>query len=294
MPHILLVEDSATQAEQIASTLEQHGCEVARAENGIQALASIESQRPDLVVTDMRMPEMDGLELVRRIHSEHPTLPTVMTTAHGSEELAIDALATGAASYLSKRHIILLPELTHRIIRLSVANSASLFLKGSLARSNYRFVLDCSPKRIDPLICLIVRMLTAMGVAHTCQRIRIGVALDCVLYQSMIHGNLEEPVGEAPLSRKQAEALVKSKQGNEQTREMTDRIVGCKLEVTDDRVIIVVEHQGKGNAFQHAAVPGTPESFESERGRGLLLLTSIMDEVMLSRRGHTVTMVKHF
>jgi CheY-like chemotaxis protein len=73
---------------------------VVHAGNGRDALEKIKSAPPDLVVTDLVMPEMDGLELVKEVRRTYPTIPVILMTAHGSEEIAAAALKAGAASYV--------------------------------------------------------------------------------------------------------------------------------------------------------------------------------------------------
>src|SRR5262249_58411516 len=73
--------------------------------NGREALAVIEKEKPDLVLTDLQMPEMNGLELVEEVRSKYRSVPIILMTAHGSEEIAIQALQKGAASYVPKRNL---------------------------------------------------------------------------------------------------------------------------------------------------------------------------------------------
>ena len=68
--------------------------------NGKEALEEIEKHIPDLVLTDMQMPEMNGLELVTAVKEEYPFIPVLLMTAQGSEEIAVQALRRGAASYV--------------------------------------------------------------------------------------------------------------------------------------------------------------------------------------------------
>ena len=70
------------------------------AENGKEALTKIAASPPDLVVTDLIMPEMDGLELVRTVRRRHPDIPVILMTAYGDETTVVDALEAGAASYV--------------------------------------------------------------------------------------------------------------------------------------------------------------------------------------------------
>ena len=68
-------------------------------------LKRLERAAPALVLTDIQMPEMDGLELVRQMKSRFPAIPVVLVTAYGSEEVAAIALKVGAASYVPKRNL---------------------------------------------------------------------------------------------------------------------------------------------------------------------------------------------
>ena len=105
MPRVLLAEDSPIQARQVQVVLEDRGFDVELAKDGTQALGAIERSPPDIVLTDLEMPEMNGLELVQAVRTRFPSVPVVLMTAHGSEEVAAQALQQGAASYIPKRKV---------------------------------------------------------------------------------------------------------------------------------------------------------------------------------------------
>src|SRR5437588_10999292 len=105
MQTIFVVEDSPTQSEQIKILLTEAGFEVKQAGNGVQALQALERGTPDAIVTDLNMPEMDGLELVEEVRTRYAAVPVILMTAFGSEEIAIQALRKGAASYVPKRNL---------------------------------------------------------------------------------------------------------------------------------------------------------------------------------------------
>ena len=88
MPRILIAEDSPTQALLLQAFLEDAQFEVHVQPNGGKALSAIPGAQPDIVLTDLDMPEMNGLELVSAIRKRHPSIPVVLMTAHGSEEIA--------------------------------------------------------------------------------------------------------------------------------------------------------------------------------------------------------------
>ncbi|WP_441248479.1 response regulator transcription factor [Kitasatospora sp. McL0602] len=101
---ILVVDDDPTVAEVVAGYLTRAGYQVDRAADGRQALARAESFRPDLLVLDLMLPEIDGLEVCRRLRAtEHgATLPVVMLTAKGDEADRILGLELGADDYVTK------------------------------------------------------------------------------------------------------------------------------------------------------------------------------------------------
>src|ERR1041384_5719990 len=106
MVRVLVVDDSPMDRRLSGSLLKKRaGMEPVYAENGVEALEAIARSMPEIVLTDLQMPEMDGLERVEAIRREHPYLPVILMTAHGSEEIAVQALRRGAASYDAKRNL---------------------------------------------------------------------------------------------------------------------------------------------------------------------------------------------
>ncbi|NEC29652.1 response regulator transcription factor [Streptomyces sp. SID8111] len=98
---VLVVDDDPTVAEVVAGYLDRAGYVVDRAGDGPAALARAETHRPDLVVLDLMLPGMDGLEVCRRIRGHGP-VPVIMLTARGDEEDRILGLEVGADDYVTK------------------------------------------------------------------------------------------------------------------------------------------------------------------------------------------------
>ncbi len=115
MSKVLVVDDSPVDRRLAGRLLEMRhdpvygdeptGLLVVYASNGKEALEAIAAEAPDAVVTDLQMPEMNGLALVLQIRIRYPLLPVILMTAHGSEDLAVQALQGGAASYVPKREL---------------------------------------------------------------------------------------------------------------------------------------------------------------------------------------------
>jgi two-component system response regulator AtoC len=99
---ILVVDDEPNLRRVLSAQLERDGYDVHTAEDGEQALGILKEHHIDLVITDLRMPRIDGMELLRRAQKLDAELPVVMITAHGTVDNAVEALKTGAFDYLTK------------------------------------------------------------------------------------------------------------------------------------------------------------------------------------------------
>jgi two-component system NtrC family response regulator len=110
---ILVVDDEPPQLELIGGFLKKQGFEVALAESGKVALQRFRQETFDLVLTDMRMPNLSGLDLVKAVRAVNPETAVIIMTAYGSIETAVDAIKAGATDYLTKP--LNLDELLHRI-----------------------------------------------------------------------------------------------------------------------------------------------------------------------------------
>ncbi len=99
---ILVVDDEPNLRRVLRAQLERDGYDVHTAEDGEQALALLHEHHIDLVITDLRMPKLDGMELLRRITALEDAMPVVMITAHGTVDTAVEALKMGAFDYITK------------------------------------------------------------------------------------------------------------------------------------------------------------------------------------------------
>lgn len=99
---VLIVDDEGSVLVTLAANLELEGFEVASAPSGERALEMLREQAFDLVLTDIRMPRMNGVELFRRVRAIHPAMPVVLMTAYAVEGLVEEALGEGAFAVLPK------------------------------------------------------------------------------------------------------------------------------------------------------------------------------------------------
>src|SRR5262245_44692743 len=102
MARILVVDDDEGVGTFLAEALDADGHSVEQAADGIEAARRLDAEGFHVMVTDLRMPGMDGMALVRKAAAEQPELEIVILTAHGTVESAIEAMKLGAFDYLQK------------------------------------------------------------------------------------------------------------------------------------------------------------------------------------------------
>lgn len=102
MATVLVVDDKEMMRDSVGETLRRAGFGVVAAQDGDSALRQVSAQRPDAVVTDLKMPGMTGVELLERVSRIDPELPVIVMTAYGTIETAVDAMRLGAFDYVTK------------------------------------------------------------------------------------------------------------------------------------------------------------------------------------------------
>ena len=167
-PLVLLVEDDAAVRSLLSTTLETHGYRFVAAPNGATAIAEAASRNPDLVLLDLGLPDMDGIEVIRKLRS-WATMPIIIVSARAEGTDKIEALDAGADDYLTKPFDVeeLLAHLRAALRRAGMAASAapesSVFTNGEL-RIDYAAgcaYLDDQELHLTPieykLLCLLAR-----------------------------------------------------------------------------------------------------------------------------------------
>lgn len=101
-PKILIVDDEEHMCWALERAMRQEGYQTLVATRGLMGLDLIRDEQPSLVILDLRMPELDGMEVLKRAKKINPKLPVIMLTAHGTIETAIEAMKIGATDYITK------------------------------------------------------------------------------------------------------------------------------------------------------------------------------------------------
>lgn len=291
MLRVLVVDDAATDRIRVAGiTAKWRGCEVLQAENGQSALKVVSAQLPDIVLTDLNMPEMDGLELVKAIREDYPHIPVVLMTGDGSEEMAASALQKGAASYVPKNRLAddLLDTLDHVYSTSQSAHSHSRLMH-YMTESTTQFALPNDPALLKICLDRLLSMLSCLPLGDEMERVRVGIALREAINNAYFHGNLEVEDDDFTGDRDDWQEIAASRWYE---APYSERKVYVRADINRDRAVFVIGDDGDGFDWEDD-VPADETSQGEARGRGLTLMNSIMDEVTFNEAGNEVCLVKN-
>ena len=300
MPTVLVVDDSLVERHRAGALLEKRpglteadkrtGITPVYAEHGRQALEVMRQSLPDLVLTDLQMPEMNGLELVEQIRTEFPSVPVILMTAHGSEEIAVQALQRGAAGYVPKRNLPRdLLETIENTLGLTQANREQERILECLSNSESHFLLQNDSSLIGPLVGYLPNNLARMKLCDEVGALRVTVALREALVNAIEHGNLEAPSEMKEEDEKGFRNLLEERRRQSPYRE---RRVHVTARETPAEAVYVIRDEGPGFNPADLPDPTDPANLEKASGRGLLLIRTFMDRVTHNDKGNELTLVK--
>lgn len=291
MTTILVVDDLVTDRLLAGGLLQKHGgWNVIFATNGQDALHQLELHLPDVVLTDLMMPIMNGLELAEAVKREFPLIPVILMTSKGSEDVAVQALQRGATSYVSKRRLNQdLAEIVEQVLLVSKDQRTQARLLNRVTFSEFTVVLENDLSLLQMLVVHIQHQLKDLRAFGESERIRIGVALEEALLNSFYHGNLEvsSKLREDDYNEYYALAKLRCSQSPYAERKIT---VNCKFD--QEAVVFTITDEGPGFDPSQLPDPRDPENLERPSGRGLLLMRTFLDEVEYNRKGNQVRMLK--
>ena len=296
MPIILVVDDSETDRKLVGGLLKPKLDWIVQfASNGAEGIEMIGSIFPDVVVTDLQMPEMNGIELCEASRAKYPHVPIVLITGKGSEELAIRALDAGAASYVPKSALAgSLLDTVEQVLALSRHEKSQDQLMQFATHARFQFNLDNDQSLIAPLIDFVHNEMETLGLGDESDKRHCSVAIEEALINAMFHGNLELnglQVQDARRAMHDGEiseiARVRAKEPR-----FRDRRVRIAFEFSRNKVEIVVRDNGPGfDAGTKIESAVDLSQLSGAGGRGLTLIRNFMSEVQFNEDGNEMRMV---
>ena len=288
---VLVVDDSPMDRRTVGTLLEGiPGVEVCFANNVDEAHSILTSSPPHVVITDLVMPERDGLELISTLVADHPLIPVILMTGRGSEETAVQALQAGAASYVPKSLLNQrLADTVQHVLSVAHEERSQMQLMGSMLQSHSQFLLENDPSMIPPLINFLHRSVRTVGLCDESEGIRTCVALEESVNNALFHGNLELDSNTREHSPAEYRELMEQRRREEP---YSSRRVHVDVRLTREHGTFIIRDEGPGFDPGSLPNPTDPEQLERASGRGLLLIRTFMDEVSFNPTGNEITLVK--
>jgi CheY-like chemotaxis protein len=263
MTTVLIVDDSALDRELAKRILsEDSQLTIESVDNGRAALDRLSAGGVDLVLTDLVMPGINGLQLVTTIRLDHPDIPVILMTGGGTEVVAMNALAQGAASYVPKRMLNeWLLNTAHDVLSLQQAQRTHGKLLECFNVVQFDLDLSNDATVIEPLVEYLQQIVGGMRLFDATETYRLGVGLKEALQNSLYR----------------------------------DRTISLSVRIDRHKARFTLRAQeGDGSVFDATAVPNVEDldALETTNERGFMLMRSHLDDVRFNETGTEVVLVK--
>ena len=294
MPSVLVVDDTPVDRVLVTGLLKRRSTlavsSVADAESALQA---IESARPDLVVTDLLLPKLTGLDLVLILRERCPGLPVVLITAHGSEDLAVRAIAEGAASYVPKSQLAeRLLATVEQVLEAAHSDRGYSDFQSCLQDARLRFVVGRNVGVIRHLTEFVCGMAESVGLCDAHDGLRLRVALRSLMFLGHYAGNREVPLAELDeLESHEDRSLAEADMRNSEDSRPV-RCLEATFELSSRVGVFEIRHEGPALPVEVFSRHSNQQHLVPGEYRGLVMLRAFADELEASPDGRIVRMVR--
>jgi len=286
---ILIVDDQDSLRKLLVKYMLKAGLEPIEAENGKRAIELFRLMRPSVVLSDIMMPEMDGLTLLKEIKKIDKQASVILMTGYGSEEVLIESLRSGATNYFKKPfNFQKITEVIKHIIKYRADLDSTQYYSPFITEEEKKFVFTTEEADIFPIINQIAINLARL--VPTAEILNLKIGMEEIFKNAVEHGNLNISAEEKNQALDQGVfgKLINSRlQQNGNGRKKI--FITAKLD--QEAFSVTIRDQGKGFNWKSLPQP-TAESLLSFSGRGILLTRIYFDEVFYNDRGNEVTLVK--
>ena len=288
---VLVVDDEDVVRGLLCDFLQRSRYPFLSASTADEAVEIYQQQRPSIVVTDICMPGMDGIDLLRAIHRDNPDAKVVVMTGYGDEAVAIEALRAGASNFIKKpiklEEFLFIIQAHERLLRAQRRQKLPAMCLVEEARS-LRLINDHN------MIYAAAQGVTT-GLAAFMPRHEIDgilLALTEALTNAIEHGNLG-------IGYEQKSAALRSNSYQKLLEErladvnLSRRRIMLEYRLDQSQLWVRITDEGDGFDWSNSPDPRDPENMMREHGRGLSIMGLFTDEIGFNERGNQVWMIKH-
>jgi len=289
---LLIVDDEAPIRDMMAMFAQDLGFIPVLASDGDVALQMFRQEYPPIVLTDVRMPKMDGITFTQRLKEESPETYVIMLTGHGGEETAIAALKAGASGFLKKPpEIEDLKATLNKFSQAVSARTAAAKIAWSFSGLRLNATVESDPDKAAGVSAFLLRGLEGALGKREMADLQLGMCE--LLINAIEHGNLGISAEEKrqALSKGNFDALLKERRA---CAELGQRSVSIEVILDQASREISCHFRDQGDGFDWQALPQelTPENLLQPQGRGVILTRMVADRLEYNDKGNEVTFVK--
>ncbi len=287
---VLVVEDDQASSLFVRTLLEVNGYEVFTATNGRDGLAYYHEYKPDLIISDIEMPYMSGLELLSELRKQKSNVFFIITTAFGSEEYAIEALKKGANNYLKKPiDSKMLQSIIVKYANIIESRKLAQKAEGKVISKNVQIEFATDYSHISHIVGQLMSEIT-LNIDNA-DKINIEIGLGELITNSIEHGNLGISYNEkaGAITQNKLDELYKKQM---QKKELANRSITVDYKQTAKFMEWIIKDEGDG--FNWKALPDPTEGAKLMElsGRGIFLTSFSFDEMEYSGKGNVVRIKK--
>jgi CheY-like chemotaxis protein len=262
--HLIVVDDEETLRKFLKDMFLREGFEVTVCESGKQALEKLDQNNFDLMLTDIKMPTMDGLELLRRVRVIHPEMPVVMMTGHGTVENAIHALNLGAFNFVRKPFAIdEILKVVHKGLEINRPFRTGRELLPYIHLETV-MTIPSQLQLVHGVSFQIVETASIIGGLRSRGKLGLRLAVEELLTNAIIHGNQRDE----------------------------SKSVKVSVEMDQNNVSVTFQDEGDGFDVNSLPDPTNPENLFKGHGRGIFLARFYMDKLEYDNNGSRVSLTK--
>lgn len=263
--NVLIVDDDKEVLSTLKEIIDELKLNSVTAGDGKEAMEKIKTQKIDLIITDLLMPKMDGLELIQQSRLLNPKIPIAVISGYGEAKNVIVALTRGAYNFISKPFTIKeIESIVKKGLRLREFSLGTHKILAGIR--NYTEINIPSYTHLLPSVTLYtVRECQWRGIEDEDLLTNISICVDEMLNNALIHGN----------------GLDESKK------------ISIKLTFDTEKFMICIEDEGNGFNHQEILASLSEDTYNIPTKRGLFIVKYLMDRLSYNEKGNEVTLIKY-
>ncbi|MBN2758329.1 MAG: response regulator [Bacteroidales bacterium] len=288
---VLIVEDDFASREFLINLITLEGYEVYSADNGEEGIEEYQKHLPDIIISDIQMPRMDGLQMLKILRNQKSDTIFIVTTAYGSEDYAIDALRLGANNYLKKpierkNLLSLLKKYNALVDSRKLAKKAEGKTIERLIKIEFNTDIHHIPSIVNQLINEISDNIEEI------EKTNIELGLDELITNSIEHGNLEISYDEK-LEAADNNTLTQLYSARMKNSEFANRKIIVEYVYNKNWFEWTITDEGKGFDWKSIPDPTEGNQLMELNGRGIFITHFLFDEMEYTGKGNKVRVRKY-